>query len=44
MVFFCYIIYSITVLGTGAKWLAALEENKIHPSKLLYLIIDICLF
>lgn len=23
----------ITVLGTGAKWLAALEENKIHPNK-----------
>ncbi len=23
--------YSITILGTGAKWLSALEERNIHP-------------
>ena len=27
------LFYSITILGTGAKWLSALEERKISPSK-----------
>jgi hypothetical protein len=25
--------YSITILGTGAKWLQAIEDKKVHPSK-----------
>ena len=26
-------IYSITILGTGAKWIATLEDRDIRPGK-----------
>ena len=27
-----YCIFSITVLGSGARWIEALEEKSIYPS------------
>ena len=28
-------VYRITILGTGAKWLSAMQDKNIHPSKIL---------
>lgn len=34
MGFWCFLSVSITILGTGAKWLAVLEEKDMRPGKL----------
>ena len=39
MGFWCFLSISITILGTGAKWLAVLEEKDMRPGKLASLCI-----
>ena len=31
--FWCFLSVSITILGTGAKWLSVLEEKDMRPGK-----------
>lgn len=33
MGFWCFLSVSITILGTGAKWLSVLEEKDMRPGK-----------
>ena len=35
--FWCFLSVSITILGTGAKWLSVLEEKDMRPGKHLSL-------
>ena len=32
-VYFSIALFRITILGTGAKWLAALEDRNVHPAE-----------
>ena len=33
MLHIIFLPFSITILGTGAKWLAALEDRQVYPTK-----------